>query len=1171
MTRLRSANSASDQVEKGLGREGKAECRSTAGPLRKRESCIRKTCLILQLSMLALAVAFMFGTVLHAQTGLATITGHVTDPNGAVVSGAQVSALHTTTGQKVTSTTTDAGVYVLNALPVGTYTVSVVFSGFKMAAQSGIILVAEQSAAIDFKLTVGSQSETVTVESNGAALETETPSLGESVSETEIGQLPLNGRNPGALVTLTAGVVQGIGQGFTTGSGLTNPNNTVVSTNGGRAGSMYFLLDGASNMDNRNGFANPFPNPNATQEFSVISNNPGAQYGFAAGGVVSIVTKSGTNKWHGDAFEFVRNYALDAANWFSHQTDTLIRNQYGASAGGPILHNKLFIFGNYQRTQEKTSNTGTPTYVPNSSELSGDWSQLLTGNTANMCGSGGSPDLTFDTGQLFQPGTATDYVCPAGTGNAGQTVVVKTPYTGNQIDPTTYSSIALAIEKDIPQTTATNNLAYVPGVDISDWTNEFTIRSDYILSEKQRLYGHVFYQKYTLPNVTGNGDFLAAHSPWINPYQNYAVGWIYTLSPNIVNNAVFSYSTTTVLDLPELTDPSGSPVSLTTLGVKTPYPTGVPDSIEGFGVNSYFSFPAAGYSNDMGSKTFTASDQLSVNKGKHLIVAGVDVLHYDFSIAADWLALPLISFTGQTTGNPAADFLTGSVDSFEQGGGTYGADQTTAVAPYVQDTYHPTSNLTLTAGLRWEPYFPASITAGRIPVFVPGQQSTRFPNAPLGMVFPGDKGITNSGGVPNSPYLFSPRVGFAYLPKFMPNTSIRGSFGVFTSPFDNSYYQSLGESAPFSPTYALNYAQNGTIPFADPWSVSTATGNVSPFPPFSSMNNVPPSNTPFFGRVGIQTSFSPNFKMGRNQTWNLSVEQKLPADILLTVAYVGSETYHLPLNEDLNPGIYASQGVRSTYPAFNSIIQYQTTGTASFNALEVRAEERFKHGLTFTSNYTFSKALDTITGGDAAYVSPMGNPLDVKWSRGISGLNRPHNWVTSFVYQTPSLRQYGHMASEALGNWQGSGVFTLQSGAPFSVTPSGACANGGNPSFSNEGGDRADVVPGEAFDEKQGSKSQWINHYFNTVAFSCNAEGTFGDSGRNILRGPRWNNWDLALAKSFKIRERYVPQFRWEMFNAMNTPHFSTPGASVGGGGYGVITSLASPGRIMQGAVTFSW
>ena len=439
------------------------------------------------------------------------------------------------------------------------------------------------------------------------------------------------------------------------------------------------------------------------------------------------------------------------------------------------------------------------------------------------------------------------------------------------------------------------------------------------------------------------------------------------------------------------------------------------------------------------------------------------------------------------------------------------------------------------------------------------------------MLFPGDKGVTDSGGIPNSPYLFSPRVGFAYLPKFLPRTSIRGSFGLFTSPFDNSYYQSLGESAPFSPTYLLNYAQNGTIPFDEPWSVSSATGNKAPFPPFSSTTYAPPSSAPFYGRVGIQTSFPTDFKMGRNQTWNFSVEQKLPADILLTAAYVGSETYHLPFTEDLNPGIYASGGVRSTHPNFNTIAQYRTAGTASFNALELRAEERFKHGLLFTSNYTFSKAIDTITAGDDAYEGPIGNPFSVAWSRGISDVNRPHNWVTSFVYQVPSFREYGNLARETLGNWQASGVFTLQSGSPFSVHPGGGCANGGNPSFSDLGGDRADVVSGESYDVEQGPKSQWLNHYFNTGAFACNAPGTFGDSGRNLISGPHWNNWDLALGKSFRIKDRYVPQFRWEMFNAMNTPHFSTPGASVGAGGYGIITSLASPGRIMQGAVTFSW
>ncbi|MGB8538181.1 MAG: carboxypeptidase regulatory-like domain-containing protein [Acidobacteriaceae bacterium] len=1121
-------------------------------------------CLIVIIPIFAIKPAY-------AQTGLATITGVVTDQGGALVPGASITALHAATGQRLASTTSNAGAYVINALPIGAYTVVVTAPGFREVSQSGIVLTAEESATINFQLTIGSASEVVKVESNAAALETETSSLGETVSEKEIEQLPLNGRNPGALVTLTAGVVPGNGGGFTTGVGLTNPNNTVVSTNGGRVGSVYFLLDGASNQDERNGFGNPFPNPDATQEFNVISSNPGAQYGFAAGGVVSIVTKSGTNQWHGNAFEYVRNYGLDATNWFSHLTDTLVRNQYGGSVGGPIWRNKIFIFGNYQRTQETSSSTGTPAFVPNTAELNGNFSQLLTGTTTNLCGGGGASNLSFDTGQLFQPGTAQNYVCPAGTGNAGQTVQVKTPYAGNQINPSTFSPIALAIEESLPQTSAVTNLAYVAPVNSSDATNEFTIRGDYVISDKQRLFGRVFYQKYNLPNVPGKGNFLAAMPPDVTPFSSYAVGWTDAISPNIVNNATFSYSTTTTIDSPELTDKNGNPVSLTTLGVNVPYPPGVPDSIEGFSVNSYFSFPASGFAQTVGAKTVSVSDQLSVNKGKHLIVAGVDVLYYNFSIAADWLALPLVGFTGQTTGDPAADFLTGSVDSFQQGGGTYGATHSGYWAPYLQDTYHLKSNLTINAGIRWEPFFPATITAGRIPVFVPGQQSTRYPNAPLGLVFPGDKGISDTGGVPTSPWLFSPRVGFAYQPKILRNTAIRGAFGVFSSPYDNSYYQSLGESAPFSPTYTFTYSQNGTIPFANPYAVSSGTGGVSPFPPFSSITNDPPSTTPFVTPVGIQTSFSPGFKLGRNNTWNLSVEQKLPADILLTVGYVGSHTYHLPIVNDVNPGIYASLGQRTTYPNFESIIQYQSVGNASFNALEVRAEKRLARGFTFTSNYTFSKALDTVTGGDAAYVSPIGDPFNVKWNYGISDLNHRNNWVTSFVYQTPSLSQYGRLARETLGNWQGSGIFTLQSGTPFSVTPSGSCLNGGNPSYSQEGGDRADVVPGQSFGEMQGSKSQWINQYFNTAAFECNAAGTFGNSGRNLLTGPRYNNWDLGFGKSLLIKERFNFQFRWEMFDALNTPHFSNPNSAVGGAGYGAITSLASAPRIMQGAVKFAW
>jgi hypothetical protein len=346
---------------------------------------------------------------------------------------------------------------------------------------------------------------------------------------------------------------------------------------------------------------------------------------------------------------------------------------------------------------------------------------------------------------------------------------------------------------------------------------------------------------------------------------------------------------------------------------------------------------------------------------------------------------------------------------------------------------------------------------------------------------------------------------------------------------------------------------------------------MSPFPPFSSATYAPPSTAPFFPPVGVEASFATNFKLGQTLSWNLSVQQQMFSDTLLTLAYVGGHSYHLPLFNDVNPGIYASLGLRSTYPNFSNIDQYQSAANASYNALEVTVQKRLSRGITFTSNYTFSKALDTVTAANTAYTGPIGDPFDIKWNYGISDQNHTNVWVTSFVYQTPSLSRYNYFARAALGNWQTSGIFTLQSGTPFSVTPGGSCANGGNPSYSEDGADRTDLVRGQTFGQMQGSKGHWLNEYFNTAAFACNALGTFGDSGRNILTGPRYNNWDLGFAKNFPIKERFRFQFRWEMFDAMNTPHFSNPGAAVGSGGYGVINSLALPPRIMQVAGRFYW
>src|SRR5579863_1218382 len=432
-----------------------------------------------------------------AQGGLASINGTVTDQTGAIVAHAAVAATNTATGQSRETTTTDNGTYVIPLLPVGVYSITCTQAGFKSERRPDITIQADQQATVDFTLSIGTTAQQVEVSGTAAQLNTTNVTIGQIVSQKDIVDLPLNGRNPAELVFLAPGAVDGMkAQVFTRQDFTSFPTETGASVNGGRQGSTFYMLDGSNSMDNYENLASPMPNADATQEFQVLTNNFDAQYGFSPGAVVSIVTKSGTNSWHGDLFDFLRNDALNARDPFENARDTLKRNQFGGSAGGKIITDKLFVFGNYQGTIEHRVVNSTSAYVPSTQMLAGDFSEFLTGKTANLCGTGGPANLTFDTGQIFNPATAANYTCPAGSQYAGQNVVVKQPFTGNQISPSMFNPVSMNFEtQTLPQVTdpagcgAANNCGHVviPGRIALQNFKEFTFKPDWYINEKNHV------------------------------------------------------------------------------------------------------------------------------------------------------------------------------------------------------------------------------------------------------------------------------------------------------------------------------------------------------------------------------------------------------------------------------------------------------------------------------------------------------------------------------------------------------------------------------------------------------------------------------------------------------------------------------------------------------------
>jgi hypothetical protein len=1141
--------------------------------------------------VLTLAVVPAFGQY----GGKATINGAVSDPTGAVVPAADVTVTNTSTGLVTKTTTASNGTYVVPLLQVGAYSITFAHAGFESYTQTGIVLTSDQTATVDATLKVGQVTQTVEVSANAQMLETGTASLGQLVSANAVLELPLDGRNPAALVFLSPGVSNilmasnaGVNQTYADG----NPEASGASAAGGREGSTYYMLDGLNSMDAATLLAAPMPNPDATQEFQVIQNNFQPQYGFTPGAVVSIVTKSGTNTWHGDGFEFLRNYDLDATNPFTHTRDSLRRNQYGGSAGGPIIKDKLFIFGNFQRTNINTVQVGSPVTVPNNAQLAGDFSGQFTGTMVNLCGSGGPANLNFDTGQIFQVSAASPYgtptVCPAGSADAGKTVMVKTPYTGNKINPLTYNPVTMGFEVGVPRTAAANGLAYLPGVPLIAVTNEFTLRGDYNLTDKHRIFGRAFYNDYTQPGNPADGDVLASIRSWDDQYVNVAGGYNYTIAPDLINSFALAFNFTHSQSFPG-SQINGKPFSLETLGSAVVYPstTLYPLGIDEIATNG-FDF-GQNSNSPMYRRNIAISDSVTWTKSKHLLVFGVDILHMNYKDSTDWQASPRITFDGEVSGiasagisaagHDVADYLLGNANWWEQGGGEYTQNHVTDWSGFVQDSIRLKPNLTLNAGIRWEPYLPPTPLQGRISSWQPGQQSTRFPGAPLGLVFPGDAGIPAS-TIYSTYSNIDPRLGIAWQPSFLKHTSVRAAAGIFAGLIPNLDYHHIADVAPFSSVFDLYYNSGmGLIPASAPWTNFTASSGVSPFPnlaPFASLGASPPSNTKFITPFTDSLDFQRNFTNPKTFTWNFSIEQQITNNTLLTVAYVGNETQHLGLGMEQNPGV---NDVRPN-PNFNSILVDSSNGTSSYNSLQITLNKRLSHGLQFGSSLTWSKCLDNASLIPTFY-GEIGDPYDIGWARGVCAANFPIIWVTNWVWQEPALHQLGAVGSKILGSWEFNGIYTIQSGVPFSI--SGGCA-GSNDSGSLIGGDRADMT-GQPLDIHQGTKAAWIQHYFNPAAFQCNAIGTFGNSPRDLMYGPGGNNADIGIFKNFPIKERFKIQFRWEMFNAFNRIWYGTPTTDPTSSTFGAITGLTgavgvTPGsgnafgtapRIMQAGLKIYW
>ncbi len=1056
--------------------------------------------------------------VAWAQYTTARLSGLITDPSEAVVAGATITVQDQGTGYSQTTKSESTGQYLFPSLPVGTYQITVSVAGYTQYVQKGFVLSVGQAATQNVELKVGRIDQQVVVTANSSMVTTDSAMVGQLITGQEISSLPLNGRYVQELVFLAPGAVN-VTSSYCAANceGGVFPSEQYAKVNGGGANGVNYLLDGVDANDTYINANVPFPNPDALEEFNLITGNMSAVYGNAIGGVVNVVTKSGTDQIHGDVFEFLQNNALNASNYFAQGlVNPLKQNQFGGSIGGPILKNRLFYFGSYQGTRFSTTQNGQIAFVPNAIERTGNFQDL------------GFPLIDPTTGGYI---------------------------TNNQIP---VSPVATYILNHIPLPGPNDQLNF-DGAPDSQNTDEYLAKADYNF-RKHHLSVHYFQMNYTDPIFIpppSNLLQLRADAEHL-VLKNISVVDIYTISPTFLLSSFFGYNSENGTTF------SSAPFSMADAGANIAVPPnrgGGNSAVLQMTVGGDFALQGTPYG------IWNRGDQslreiATWIKGKHEVQFGGEIMRSRLPMGNQYQESGVYDFES-LTGSPLADFELGAVSAFTQGGGLYLNFTGYRESLFVQDNWKATPRLRLSAGLRWDPFFPYTDSEGRVACFVPGAQSVRFPNAPVGMLFGGshhDPGCPAS-SIYNNPKNFGPRLGFAYSKDG--KTSFRGGAGYYYQAPNSVAFEDVVGIPPFAPIINVGTSGctpanpcNPPVPFvtlADPYG-SSQTGN--PFPgQFGPLNPGPNATFPTSG-ISFSQIFDRHFRLPMVLAWNLTMEHGFKQDWMLRIAYVGNNGHHLSGTGDqenglleLNPNIQGNP----VYPNYGSIASINSGVDSNYNAAQITFEKRMTHGFSFLSNFTWARELNDFGPiGGSQYLTntcPCGRHFDY----GPSDDDVNKTFKMNGAYLVPHIG-LPKGVDAILNGWEVSGTALWQSGFPFSLF------SGQDNSESGILGDRADLnVPNiqQAILGSGRSHAAQVAEWFNTNAFAQNAPLTFGNTGKNVLRGPRYFSTDLAMVKNAKLTERFALEFRTEFFNAFNNVNFGRPDGNLSDSGYGTITGMA--------------
>jgi hypothetical protein len=1069
----------------------------------------------------------------HAQAvNNAQIHGVVQDSTGAVVPGAQVKATEIDTGREQSTTSAAGGSYVLPDLPVGEYRLEVSASSFSKFVQTGILLQVGENVEINATLKVGSTSQEVQVTAAAPMVETQNTSTSEVIDQRRIVDLPLNGRQVTDLIALSGGAAQppnAQGRDVTSHDYV---NSIAISVNGGQINGNNYILDGADNNDSHSNINMPFPFPDALQEYSVQTGGISARYGLHPGSVVNVVTKSGTNSYHGDVFEFVRNYLFDARNYFA-TLDNLHQNQYGGSLGGPIHKNKIFAFGGYQETRISTAPPDITNFVATPAVLSGDFSTL----ESSSCQS------NHVAKQLYNPAT-------------GQS------FQNNFISPSLFTASAVKLLSLIP--VSSNPCGkFVYGIPSPSDEYQDVGRVDWALSARHSIFARYFILDYSNPPFYTNNLLTTSRPGLWQRSQSIALGDQFSLTPSLLNSLHISFGRLAVTRKNAATFPT--PVSL---GVNMYNAS--PNYME-LSVSNYFTIGGGSNATALFVRNqWQYADDVDWIHGKHHVIFGAEFLANQMDEVNDQYTNGDFSFNGSQTGTPAgvspsstgdalADLLLGRPVSLIDSGLVVIGLREKYSGLYIEDEYQVTKKLNVHLGLRWEPSLPEYDAAGRgnhfsLPAFTAGTVTSVYPKAPPGLQYYGDPGIPKA--YANGSWLGpAPRFGFAWDPSGSGKESIRGSYGIFFDQPESYTDRDFALAAPWADQITLTAPAGG---FVNPFQ---GYPGGDPFP------TPPPSKSSTFPVGGSYINLPLNLHHPYMQQWDLSLERQLTGSWAITADYMGNKATHFRSSTEEDPAIYipgastvANTQQRRTLEQLNpSTGAYYSTITlmddgvnTHYDALRLTAQHRFSRNYTVLAAYTYSHCIqDTETLANRVTGNNESDPYDRDHDYGPCDFDLRHNFVVSAVYQSPSL--HNRAVDLAAGSWQVGFLMSYNNGFPFSPL------TGVDDSLSSVGLDRPNVVQGVTPYEKNMKTLAWLN----PAAYKANPPGTFGTAGMNSLLQPNYVSANANLNKLFSIRESQKLQVRFEWFNLFNHTNFEAPVNSQSSASFGVIQA-ANPARIMQ-------